>query len=121
VWSPIDNAHADPRRKRDIKPDRGRALELLAGCGAEGCTEGIMRAHGFAIRDMVELVGAGLASAAVKRVVAARPWRAVVGCRAPAVEASPSMIVTACVFFDGHLGGDDDSLSAPEGSHVSEI
>jgi predicted ATPase len=30
VWSPIDNAHADPRHKRDIKPDRGRALELLA-------------------------------------------------------------------------------------------
>jgi hypothetical protein len=30
-------------------------------------------AHGFAISDMVELVGAGLASAAVKRVVA-RMW-----------------------------------------------
>jgi len=28
-----------PRRKRIPKPDRVRALELPAGCGAEGCTE----------------------------------------------------------------------------------
>jgi hypothetical protein len=43
-----------PHRRRDIKPDRIRALELLASCD-NGCPEGILHAHGFAIRDMVEL------------------------------------------------------------------
>jgi hypothetical protein len=60
-----------PRRKRTtLKPDRIRALELLAGCGAEGCTEGILRAHGLAIGDMVELVRAGLVTVTAERVVA---------------------------------------------------
>ena len=58
------------RRKRTLKPDRVRALELLAGCGSEGCTEGILHAHGFATADIVELVRAGLASATAERVVA---------------------------------------------------
>ena len=52
------------------KPDRRRALELLAGCGAEGCSEAIMRAHGFTIPQMVELVRAGLATVQGERVVA---------------------------------------------------
>jgi hypothetical protein len=51
------------------KPDRRRALELLASC-REGCTEAIMLAHGFTVEQMVELVRAGLASATAKRVVA---------------------------------------------------
>ena len=51
------------RVRRPPKPDRRRALELLDGCGTEGCTEGIMRANGFSIGDMVELVRAGQASA----------------------------------------------------------
>ena len=42
------------------KPDRIRALELLASCD-NGCPEGILHAHGIAISDMVELVHAGLA------------------------------------------------------------
>jgi hypothetical protein len=58
-------------RKRVPKPDRRRALELLASC-PEGCTEAIMLAHGFTIPQMVELVRAGLASATAERVVAGR-------------------------------------------------
>ena len=58
-----------PHRRRDIKPDRIRALELLASCN-NGCPEGILQAHGFAISDMDELVHAGLAKASADRVVA---------------------------------------------------
>jgi hypothetical protein len=56
-------------RRREIKPDRIRALELLASCD-NGCPEGILQAHGFAISDMVELVRAGLAMASAERVIA---------------------------------------------------
>jgi Integrase core domain len=35
-----------PRRRRP-KPYQRRALTLLAGCGDAGCTEAVMRAHGF--------------------------------------------------------------------------
>jgi hypothetical protein len=56
-----------PRRKRHPKPNRVRALELLAS-SRDGCSEAIMRAHGFAISDVVLLVHAGLATA--ERVVA---------------------------------------------------
>ena len=56
-------------RRGDIKPDRIRALELLASCD-NGCPEGILHAHGFAISDMVELVRAGLAKASGERVIA---------------------------------------------------
>jgi hypothetical protein len=47
---------ATSRRERRPKPFERRALTLLAGCGAEGCPEGIMRAHGFTTERMVELV-----------------------------------------------------------------
>jgi hypothetical protein len=56
--------------RRGLKPDRVRALELLDGCGDEGCTEGILRAIGFSLSDMVELVRAKLATATTERVVA---------------------------------------------------
>ncbi len=46
-----------PLRRRP-KPDRRRALDLLASC-RDGCTEAIMLAHGFSIDMMVELVNAG--------------------------------------------------------------
>jgi hypothetical protein len=60
-----------PRRKRNlIKPDRVRALVLLNGCGAEGCSEALLHAHGFATADIVELVRAELATATAERVVA---------------------------------------------------
>ena len=44
------------------------ALELLAASPA-GCTEAILLAHGFTVADMVELVGAGLASATAVKLV----------------------------------------------------
>jgi len=52
------------------KPDRCRALELLASCN--GATEAIMLAHGFTVEQLVELVRSGLASATPERVVAGR-------------------------------------------------
>jgi hypothetical protein len=53
------------------KPDRRRALELLAA-SRDGCTEAILLAHGFTIEQIVELVRAGLATAHSQRVVVAR-------------------------------------------------
>ena len=41
---------------------------MLAGCGAEGCTKGILRANGLSISDMAELVQAKLATAPAERV-----------------------------------------------------
>jgi hypothetical protein len=56
-------------RRRTRKSDRRQALELLAA-SPDGCTEAIMLAHGFSVEQMVELIRAGLASAAPERVVA---------------------------------------------------
>jgi hypothetical protein len=58
-----------PRRRRGLKPDRGRALELLAA-SRDRCTEAIMLAHGFSIDLMVELINAGLAAAQTEHIVA---------------------------------------------------
>jgi hypothetical protein len=58
-----------PNRKRLPKPNRRRALELLASC-RDGCTEAMMIAHGFTIEQIVELVRAGLATATAERMVA---------------------------------------------------
>jgi hypothetical protein len=60
-----------PRPRHRPKPDRRRALELLVSC-RDGCTEAIMRAHGFSIDDMAALVRAGLATATAERIVAGR-------------------------------------------------
>jgi hypothetical protein len=57
-----------PPVRRCPKPDRRRALELLASC-RDGCTEAIMIAHGFTIPMMVELINAGLATGQVERIV----------------------------------------------------
>ena len=51
------------------KPDRRRALELLA-TSSRGATEAVMLAHGFTVAQMVERVRAGLATATAERVVA---------------------------------------------------
>jgi hypothetical protein len=48
---------------------RDSTLELLAA-SHDGATEAIMRAHGFTIEQMVELVRAGLATATAERMVA---------------------------------------------------
>jgi hypothetical protein len=57
--------------KRVPKPDRRRALELLAA-SADGCTEAIMRAHGFNVDVLAKIVLAGLASVSTDRVHAGR-------------------------------------------------
>jgi hypothetical protein len=54
---------------RRPKPDRRRALELLAA-SHDGATEAIMRAHGVTVPQMVQLVRTGLATAHAGRVVA---------------------------------------------------
>jgi hypothetical protein len=56
------------RRRRRPHISRRRALELLAA-SPDGCTEAIMRAHGFSIDFMVELVRSGLATATSEYVV----------------------------------------------------
>jgi hypothetical protein len=57
------------RRYHGPKADRRRALELLAG-SHDGCTEAIMRAHGFTVDILVELIAAPLATAQTERMVA---------------------------------------------------
>jgi hypothetical protein len=59
------------RPRRSPKPDRRRALELLAA-SRDGVSEAIMIAHGFTVAQMVELVRSGLASATPERVVAGK-------------------------------------------------
>ena len=58
-------------KRRPYPPPRHRALELLATC-RDGCTEAVMRAHGFTMRQLVDLVREGLATAHSQRVVLGR-------------------------------------------------
>jgi hypothetical protein len=58
-------------RRHGPKPDRRRALELLAA-SPDGCTEALMFANGFTAELLIELVRAGLASAHAERMVADR-------------------------------------------------
>jgi hypothetical protein len=55
------------------KQQRRRALELLEA-SIDGCTEAIMRAQGFTVDMLVELINAGLASASPRR--GGRRWQA---------------------------------------------
>ena len=57
--------------RRRPKPDRRRALELLAA-SRDGVAEAILLAHGITVEMMVELVRGGLASATPERVVAGK-------------------------------------------------
>jgi hypothetical protein len=50
-------------------PTPRRALELLARCPEEGCSETLVLAHGFTIEQLVELGRAGLITATADRVV----------------------------------------------------
>jgi hypothetical protein len=61
---------AMPTIRRLPRPTRIRALELLAGCGRDGCSEALMLAHGFTVEQMLELIRAGLATVTTERVVA---------------------------------------------------
>jgi hypothetical protein len=62
-------------------PDRRRALELLAG-SRYGYTKAILRAHGFSIDMMVELVKAGLATTKRERMASDRAVTDLESCRA---------------------------------------
>jgi hypothetical protein len=50
-----------PLRRRNLKQYQRRALTLLAGCGAAGCQEAVMRAHGFTADQLAELMRIGFA------------------------------------------------------------
>jgi hypothetical protein len=50
-------------------PTPRRALELLARCPEEGCSETLVLAHGFTIEQLVELGRAGLITATADCVV----------------------------------------------------
>jgi hypothetical protein len=56
--------------RRHPKPDRRRALELLASC-RDGCSEAMMLGHGVSIDRMVGLVNAGFATETAERVLVA--------------------------------------------------
>jgi hypothetical protein len=56
-------------RRRVLKPHQRRALVLLAGCGAAGCTEAVMVLHGFTAEQLTKLVRAGFAAMTIERVV----------------------------------------------------
>ena len=50
-----------------------RALVLLAGCGSEGCTEHVMRMHGFKAYQLAELVRLGFVARTTERGIG--EWR----------------------------------------------
>jgi hypothetical protein len=56
-------------RRRILKPHQRRAIVLLAGCGAEGCTESVMLVHGFTTDQLAGLVRIGLIAKTTERVV----------------------------------------------------
>jgi hypothetical protein len=58
--APMPTLSHQRSRKRVPKPHQRRALTLLAGCGVEGCTEAVMRAHGFTAQ-LAELMRIGFA------------------------------------------------------------
>jgi hypothetical protein len=57
------------RRRRGPKPERRRALELLAA-SPDGCSEANMLAHGFTVDFLVDLIRTGMATTLTERVVA---------------------------------------------------
>src|SRR5262245_7418296 len=57
------------RRRRGPKPERRRALELLAA-SPDGCSEAIMLAHGFTVEFLVDLIRTGVATTRTECVVA---------------------------------------------------
>src|SRR5262245_31826531 len=56
-------------RRRGPKPERRRALELLAA-SPDGCSEAITLAHGFTVDFLVDLIRTGMATRQTERVVA---------------------------------------------------
>ena len=56
-------------RRRILKLHERRAIVLLVGCGAEGCTEAIMLEHGFTTDQSAGLVRIGFIAKTTERVV----------------------------------------------------
>jgi hypothetical protein len=56
------------RRRRGPKPERRRALELLAA-SPDGCSEAIKLVHGFTVDFLVDLIRTGMATTRTERVV----------------------------------------------------
>ena len=65
----MPNPSPQRSRRRVLKPHQRRALVLLAGCSATGCTEAVMGLHGFTSEQLSELVRVGFASTTIERVV----------------------------------------------------
>jgi hypothetical protein len=61
-----------PASRRAPEPTRRCALELLVGCGPEGCSEAVMLANGIDVDTMVEIILEGLATATPQRTRAGR-------------------------------------------------
>ena len=55
-----------PGRRRIPRPTRQRALELMARCGQQGCTETMMVAQGFSVKFLAELISDPLRSVAAR-------------------------------------------------------
>jgi hypothetical protein len=64
---------SSPRMPRHPKPYLRRALALLVGCGSGGCTERVMRMHGFTDDQLAELERVGFAVTTTERVLG--EWR----------------------------------------------
>jgi len=71
------------RRSRGPKPNRRRALELIA-CSPDGMTEAMLLAHGFTVDMLADLIRAGLATAKTERLVAGGRPMEVPACGSPA-------------------------------------
>jgi hypothetical protein len=90
-------SHINSRRSRGPKPNRRRALELLAG-SRDGMTEAMLLAYGFMVDILVDLIRAGLATA---KTAHGRRWSANGGCpranngRRPTVARGACQVVRA--------------------------
>jgi len=56
-------------RRRILKPHQRRAIVLLAGCGAEGCTEAVMLMNDFTTDQLAGWVRIGFIAKTTERVV----------------------------------------------------
>jgi len=61
--------HKPGRRHGPSKPDRRRALELLAA-SPDGCSEALMFANEFTVKLLIELIRTELATAQPERLIA---------------------------------------------------
>jgi hypothetical protein len=74
-----------------LNSEQRRVLEMLAGSGPRGYAEAMLRAHGFDIAMLAELVNGGLASRLLERVRA--DGRSVEVCRYRITDAGRTALV----------------------------